>query len=239
MSDSSGGFVAFVKEHPLPLALAVGAVALLAWWRSRQSAQAASVAQTTSTGPTLDPNAVLAYETAQGANAAQIQQATVAAGAQNLGVLAQLISATEGNKASESAALASNANATAAQEYNQQVAGVSALNQVRAALAASLGQVAAQRDTSLAQTNANEATTLAATQAGLTENATTMAAQTAIAQISASTQQAGIAANTKAAELQSQTQLQLGQYQKDIARAKDNTSIIGSIIGGVASIFGL
>jgi len=240
MSEStSGGIVGFAREHPVGLGIAVVVVALLAWWRSRSSAAAPGAAPaSTTSAPQTDPN-LIAYATAQSANAAQVQTATVASGAQNLGVLAQLIAATEGTKASENVGLASSANASMAQEYSQQVAGTSALNQVRAALAASLGQVAAARDTSLASTSAQRDTSLAATQAGVTVNAQTNAAQTAIAKINADTQAAAIAANLAAAKAQNATTLQLGQYQKDIARAKDNTTIVGSVIGGIAHIFGL
>lgn len=140
-----------------------------------------------------------------------IDQARIQAGTTNLSTLAQLILGQQ--------------ESTDAFNANE--------HQTDAALTANLASTSAALTSSLAATAASRDTSLAATQASVTENATNANAATIVAGYTAQAQAAISAANVQAAQLAHDTEQTQLQFQKDTARAADNTSIVNGIVSVV------
>lgn len=143
-----------------------------------------------------------------------IDQARIQAGSTNLSTLAQLIlgeqTSTDSLNANE--------------------------HQTDAALTASLANTSAALTSSLASTAASRDTSLAATQASVSENATNANVSTVIAGYTAQTQAAITAANLQSAQLAHDTEQTALQFQKDTARATDNTSIVNNIVSTAGDV---
>lgn len=194
-----GSLGEFIEQHPMMIGLAIAGVAVLAYL-SRNS----SAAQATGGGVvanTLDPNA------------AAVQEANIAAGSSNLGLLASLI----GGARTTDAQLALGEN-----ESDNALQG--SLAETSAQLTASLASTAASKETADRSIDSSTTTALASTSSAL-----------AAATINAASQD--LVTRTNAALATNEL-----QQQKDIARASDNTSIVTGLehIGEVAlAFFGL
>lgn len=119
---------------------------------------------------------------------------------------------------------------------------IGGINTTNAEETTSLASTQANLEASIAQTDAEQEVEDAQTAAGVTINSQNNAANIAAANITATTQQQQIAAAAATAKGAQAVQVQLGQFQKDIARAKDNTDLANSILGfggKVLAFFGL
>jgi hypothetical protein len=189
------------RKHPLAITLAIVAVALIAWMASRGGSSSTSTDGATFTGAggstaTTDPNA------------AATDQARIAAGTQNLGVIASLISSKETTMAEHDVAVTQANDALTA-----------SLAQTDAALRASLASTAATADVANRQTAAG--VTIAGIQSQEQANA-----EAASAAIQKSINDAELAIAKQNADI---ANFEI-QSQKDIARAGDNTSIVQGFI---------
>lgn len=144
----------------------------------------------------------------QDPNAAATDQARIGAGVQNFSTLAQLV-------------LGENTNSSQLQLGQSETA---------ATLAADEAEVSANLTAQLAATTASQETQDAATSASVTINGQNANAAVTAAQITAATQAAVADANSKAAAAENAYQLSLAQFQKDQARAADNTSIVNNLV---------
>lgn len=149
-------------------------------------------------------------------NLAATEQARISATQSEIGTLASYLVATQQSSDALSATLA----------------------QTRAAEDVGIAQTSAARDVGLAQTAAS--VDIAGIQTnGAVSIANTQAEESlAAAKITADTQSKIIDSNISIAQIEASLQQQLGQFQKDIARAGDNTSIFGSILGGIGYFLG-
>lgn len=221
------------NEHPY---LIVGLVVLVAGFaylssRGRGSTQAVTFAGG-GAAPGIDPNA------------AAIEEAAIAAGTQNVGLIASLLGTKDTNASALSASLAQSSAARdiAVTQANDALQG--SLAATSAQEEASLAQTAAQREAALAAISANQETTDAQTSASVTISGQQTAAQIAAAQLTADTQRAAITSSQQIAQQQIAAQLaaqnNTNQTAKNISRANNNTSIVQGILdlaGGALAFF--
>jgi hypothetical protein len=190
-----------LEKHPLWIALAVVAVALLAFMQRSggQQAQGYSFAGGGAAAP-IDPNA------------AAIEEAAIQAGSTNVSTLASLLGLENTNQAALTGSLAST---SAARDVS--------LSQTAAARDVGLAGIAAQEEVANAQTAADEVKFGQATNAQITAAQITAGVQRATIDAQQQRDLAAIQANENVAQFQTQA-------AKDIARAGDNTSIVQGII---------
>lgn len=205
-----------LREHPVAAGGVLVGVIILAYMQSRNS------------GGSQSPNYQYRGEIAAGIdpNAAAIEQAAISAGTQNLGTIAQLVGLQDSNATALTGSLAQTSAARDVSLSQTQAGKDVSLANIAANLRASLFQSEVQRDTSLA-------TTGAAVSIAQGQNATTLAQS----QINATVTQQQIDAARYAAKLQADNENFAIQADKDKARAQANSSIFGSIIGGIVSLF--
>jgi len=203
-----------LEKHPLWIALAVVAVAILAFvQRGNQSSapQEYAFAGGGAAAPT-DPGAVA------------IEEAAIAANSQNFSTLASLLGLKDTNATALQGSLAQTG---AARDVG--------LAQTSAARDVGLASIAASEEVANAQTSAQIYEQQSASQAQITAAQITAGVQRAINDSNAATEQAAIQANENNINFQTQA-------SKDIARAQDNTSIVGGLFHlaeGALAFFGL
>jgi hypothetical protein len=196
-----GELSSLISKHPWLVFVAVGIVVLIAWAQSHGGNGTQPSGDVTFTGGGVAPLPM-------DPNVAATDQARISAGTQNLSTIASLLLGTK-----------QSGDALAASESNTSAALSSSLASTEAGLEVGLAQTKAGVD--IASINAASAQSIAAT---------TASAQTTAAQITAETQRQVTAANLQAAQMEIDAQNRAAQYQKDIARAADNTNIFGDVL---------
>ncbi len=233
MSDMTS----LLREHPLVVGGAVVAVALIAYMQSRNdSAPAASQGESFATSgesvaAPLDPGVVA------------IEQSAISAGSQNFSTVANLVGLQDSNRtaltsalatteAQRTVALAGNQAAMFATEAGRDVS----LANIAASLRASLFQTEASRDTAMYQTQVTGEVSNRQTDATLSAEQMRNAVNLQAYQISADTARRQIDAQREAAILDANNRNFAIQAQKDIARAQDNTDLVGGLFKLGASL---
>jgi hypothetical protein len=190
-----------LEKHPLWIALAVVAVALLAFIQRGNSGnqQSYTFAGGGAAAP-IDPNA------------AAIEEASISAGSTNFATLASLIGLEDSNRTALTGSLAQT---SAARDV--------AMGQTSAARDVSLAGIAADEEVQNARTSADIYNTQNTNAANVTAAQITAGVQRALIDSQTLTEQQAIQAQENVAQFQTQA-------SKDIARAGDNTSIINGIV---------
>jgi hypothetical protein len=139
----------FLKKHPEMVGIAVAAVAIIAYMQSRNDAQAAT---TGDGGVTFTGGGVQAAP--MDPNIAATDQARIAAGSQNVGILASLILGENQSNNAVTAALAQSHDALNAALASTAAGERTAVAATSASLQSQLAGIAAARDSALAQAQA-------------------------------------------------------------------------------------
>jgi hypothetical protein len=190
-----------LEKHPLWIALAVVAVALLAFLQRGNSGnqQDYTFAGGGAAAP-IDPNA------------AAIEEASISAESTNFATLASLIGLEDSNRTALTGSLAQT---SAARDV--------AMGQTSAARDVSLAGIAADEEVQNARTSADIYNTQNTNAANITAAQITAGIQRALIDSQTQTEQQAIQAQENVTNFQTQA-------QKDIARAGDNTKIVDGII---------